>query len=605
MAKNKRSKKETPKSRQGVPEERPPAQPERRRYLPALMAFVIFCAAFLVYANTLGGDFIWDDEYLILKNSQVKDLKHLPNTFRTYVGYGSENVNNFYRPLQEISNMIDYRLWGGRPGGFHLTNTVLHSIVSVLVFIFLLRAVRDIVAASAAAVLYAVHPVHSEAVAYIAGRADPLYACFLMGALVLYSLRADKAGRGARNRGLLAASLFLYAFSLLSKELAVTGPVLVFMYPFFFLRGTERDRAYREVRWDWVPFAAMAGVYIVLRATVLNFSDIAPSSVLGRIPAGYRLLTFSKTVLEYLRILAFPGDLHMERVIPVAKSFLDARALVSSAAVVFLVWMSFRAYRAQRAVSFGIAWFFVNLVPVSNIVPINSFIAEHWIYLASVGPFLIIGVAVSRSWHGPRTVKIARPAIAVCVAAAAGAYGAVTVSRNAEWNNEIAFFESTLKYHAKNPRLYLNLGNTYFENNDLENALVNYRKCIEIMPDYAVAYGNIGSVYLRKQDRVKAEEYIKRAVELRYNYPIAHYNLGLIEFQKGSYNEALDSFTTAVEQLPQMYQAWNMLGRVYLLKRDLRQARAAFARSLAILPDQPDIRQTIKKTDSRPKPPGV
>ncbi|MFQ5953246.1 MAG: hypothetical protein ACE5JK_07585, partial [Candidatus Omnitrophota bacterium] len=193
---------------------------------------LVFIVAFMAYANTLPNDFIWDDEYLILNNSQIKSFVHLPNVFRTYVGYGSENINNFYRPIQEISNMIDYFLWGEYPVGFHLTNVVLHALVSMMVFVFLFYLTGSVMVSCIAALFYSVHPVHSEAIAYIAGRADSLYAFFMLLSLVFFIRYVNGFRKGENIPGRYAWSIIFFILSLLSKEIIITMPILIFLYMF-------------------------------------------------------------------------------------------------------------------------------------------------------------------------------------------------------------------------------------------------------------------------------------------------------------------------------------------------------------------------------------
>ena len=567
-----------------------------RKLAIAAVCVLVFITAFLVYANTLNGDFIWDDEYLILNNSQIKHFVHLKNVFKTYVGYGSENINNFYRPVQEISNMIDWFLWGEYPFGFHLTNVVLHSLVAALIFIFLLLISRNVMAAGVAALLWAVHPVHTEAVAYIAGRADPLYAFFMMLSLICFVRFADSVCRERARIGLYIASVAFFLTSLLSKEIVISMPLIIFLYTFYFFRGGDRDRFYRKLRWSWVPYGAIAAVYAALRATVLSFSDIAPPSVFGQIPLALRLLTFFRTVVVYFRLMIVPINLHMERTIAISRSFLGVGEIFAVLVIIAIIWGAWYSYRHNRLASFAIAWFFVNLLPVSNIVPINSFLAEHWIYMASIGPFLLIGMGAARLYAGVLSQNLLlRAAGIVLLAAVLSIYGKMSMIRNGDWADEISFFNSTLKFHPRNARLYLNLGNTYYERGQIDQAIEQYRKSIEINQDYAVAYGNIGSAYLNKGDEAKAEEYLVKAIGLKHNYPIAHYNLGIVYFKRDKFADAKKELTTATEQLPQLFQAWNMLARTDLKMGDFKGAKEAFERSLTIQPKQPGIRKALEK----------
>jgi tetratricopeptide (TPR) repeat protein len=559
-----------------------------------VFCLLIFVAGFAVYANTLTADFIWDDEYLIINNTQIKSFSHITNVFKTYVGYGSENINNFYRPMQELSNMIDFALWGLNPTGFHLTNTVLHAAVGMLVFLLILRLTGDLLASVVGSLFYAVHPVHTEAVAYIAGRADPLYSVFMLISLLLFIKYVNSTGK---NPVVYFLSIFFFVVSLLAKEMVFTLPIILFFYMFYFLRHTEKQNLYEKYKWTWLPYGIIVGIYGFLRATVLSFSDIAPASAFNKIPFVLRILTFFRTIVTYFSLLIMPVDLHMERTISITRNVFEPSALFALLLVSAIFWAIYWTYKKNlRLISFSIVWFFVFLLPVSNIVPINSFLAEHWIYMASVGIFLILGSFVSFVWQKiPRGARSLHIAFLCAVIVPLILYARGTVLRNKDWHNEISFFNSTLKYHPKNARLYLNLGNTYYEKKQIDKAIEQYKKAIEINKKYAVAYGNIGSAYLNKRMPKKAEEYLKKAIAYKYNYPIAHYNMGIIYFNRREYNKALEELDIATQQLPQLYQAHNMKGRTYMKIRKPREALAAFEESLRIYPSQPLIQRTVEK----------
>lgn len=576
-----------------------PLAPGRLKII--LFCLIVFAASFAVYSNTLSSDFIWDDEYLIINNSQIKSFSHLPNVFKTYVGYGSENINNFYRPVQEISNMIDYAVWGLKPFGFHLTNVVMHSLVAVMVMLFIFAISENFLAGFFGALFFAIHPVHSEAIAYIAGRADPLYAFFMLVSLTLFIRSVKTVPRGAlNNMGLYIASIFFFVVSLLAKEMIFIMPLLAYLYMFFFLKGTEKNDLYRRFRLRWVPYAAIVAGYGVLRTTVLSFSDIAPASAFTKIPFVYRLLTFFRTVGVYFRLLLLPTDLHMERSLRITNSVFDIEALLAALMMAGIAWMTYTACKNnKRVLAFAIVWFFANLLPVSNIIPINSFIAEHWIYMASIGPFMLIGLGLAWLWQAiPAGGRSLRLGFILAVLFPLWLYSELTFNRNKDWKDEISFFNSTLKYHPKNARLYLNLGNTYYEKGQTDQAIEQYLKSISINKNYAVAYGNIGSAYLSKDDIDNAGKYISIAIQLQNNYPIAHYNLGIIHFKNKRYKEAIEELKTATDQLPQLYQAWNMLGRVSLALGKIDDAKQAFRRSLEILPSQDRIRASLEKLDA-------
>jgi tetratricopeptide (TPR) repeat protein len=338
-------------------------------------------------------------------------------------------------------------------------------------------------------------------------------------------------------------------------------------------------------------------VYGYLRLTILSFADIAPASVFNKIPLLYRLLTFFRTVVVYLKLLVAPVGLHMERSISISKSLFAPSSLLALLLIAAIGWAAYVLYKKNRLASFAIVWFFANLLPVSNIIAINSFLAEHWIYMASIGPFLLVGMAVAWGYKKiPDKVWFRLP-YAVLIAMTLLVYMRMTTIRNQDWGDEISFFNSTLKHHPRNARLYLNLGNTYYENKQIDKAIEQYQKAISINKKYAVAYGNIGSACLHQGQVDKAEEYLTTALNLKDNYPIAHYNLGIVKFKKKLYKQSIEQLTIATKQLPQLFQAWNMLGRTYLRVGKVEEARQAFSRSLMIMPKQPDIRRALGRMD--------
>jgi predicted negative regulator of RcsB-dependent stress response len=446
------------------------------------------------------------------------------------------------------------------------------------------------------ALFWAVHPVHSEAVAYIAGRADSLYSLFLLLSFLLFIKFVNSA---KEKNSLYALSIFFFVVSLLAKEMVFILPLFFIIYMFYFLKGTDKNTLFPKYKFSWIPYAVITVVYGILRATVLKF-DIAPQSAFRKIPFLQRIFTFFKTIIIYIRLMIFPTGLHMERSIPITKNIFHPEPLFAFVIVAVIIWLAYWTYKHnKRIISFGIIWFFVSLLPVSNIIPINSFLAEHWIYMASIGVFMLLGIGISFVWNKipPKAVSV-RCVFGIIILLALFLYGRATVERNKDWHDEISFFTSTLKYHPRNARLYLNLGNTYYEHKQIDKAIEQYEKAIEINKKYAVAYGNIGSAYLNKRMPEKAEEYLEKAIGYKYNYPIAHYNMGIIYFNRHQFDQALRELNTATEQLPQLYQAHNMKGRTYLKLRKPREALAAFRESLRIYPAQPTIKKTIERLKS-------
>ena len=569
----------------------------KNRKIIIILAMLILAATFLVYFNCLKNGFIWDDKYLIVNNSQIKSFSHLSNVFKTCVGYGSDNPNNFYRPMQELSNMTDYFFWKKNPMGFHLTNVLLHSFAAILVYLFIFYLSGNITIAALCGLLFGIHPINTEAVTYIAGRADMLYSIFFLSSLILFIRYVNHMVEQVKANTLLILSLVCFIFSLLSKEASIVLPLIIFAYIYIILKNSLAEDTYRNIRNLWIPYAIIVAVYFLLRSTVFDFSSFMPPSmfdVISKFSFPIRLFTFFKAVVNYYLLLMFPIGLHMERIIDVTKQIFEPNAILAFLIVSATIASGFILYRKNRLISFFIFWFFINLLPVSNIYPINSFIAEHWLYMAALGYFFILAFLLHNTYI-KNTSKMLKLLIVLLTTTLLITYSFLTIKRNMDWRNEITFFKNTLKYSPKNARLHLALGNAYYEKKKVEDAIKQYKKVISIKKDYAMGYSNIGAAYMTQKKFVEAEKYLKKAAQLRFNFPFVHYALGIIYYNTNRANEAIPELELSIKQMPNYYMSLNFLGKIYGEHGDRKRAVETFQKSLQIMPEQKEIKDAIKQ----------
>jgi len=572
----------------------PPSISKKNRVIVVLLAFIVVFLSALCYMNSLENDFIWDDEYLILLNSQIKSFSHFFDAFKTYVGYGSGNVNNFYRPLQELSNMLDYSIWKENPKGYHLTNLVLHSLTAGAILFFVFYITGNLFVSFFTGLLFGVHTINTEAVSYVAGRADSLYALFFVLSIVFYIMFANKLLQHNKKISLYILSLICFTLSIFAKELALILPVLILLYLFVILRGRIPGPTFRFLTKTVTGYGALILMFGAMRNSALHGVN-APVSVFVRVPLFARVLTFFKSILVYFELLIYPHGLHMERRISISTSLFHPVTLISFIMVVVIIWFGFWMLKRDRTVSFFIFWFFVSLLPVSNIVPINSLIAEHWVYTAQIGFFAVILMLFYQLSERFLKHKILKAGGVVLLCIPVCFYMYRTIERNKDWKDEITFFKATLKYNPTNSKVHLNLGNTYYENEMFDEALAQYNKTIELRKDYFEAYGNIGSIYIRKKDFKKAKEYLKTAISMKPEFAIAHYNLGYIYYNERKLEESEKELKLAAKHFPSLYAAHNLLGRLYLRKKNKPEAKRQFQISLKIHPGQPEIQKLVNK----------
>lgn len=530
--------------KEGLQEKRPIRQyaaeeaiekvPVVKNWVHLLSIIIVLVLIFAAYANALNNGFIWDDEFLIRDNTSINSFNNVISIFKTYLAATSGNINNFYRPLQELSYMIDHFLWGRPPFGFHLTNILLHALCALFLYMLSLKIFKNWLAAFITASLFGIHPINTEAVTYIAGRADSLYLLFFLISFILFLsiVEALKGDKGIRYVSY-ALSIFFYALSILSKEIGMILPLFLILYMFTFLNRSERAKLYSLI----VPYVIVFLIYFIMRNTILDFSGVAPSTTMAKFNLYIRMLTTCKVVCVYLFLLLMPFGLHMERKVGVATSLGNPEVFIAMIVILGIAVMIYLLRKKSCKAFFACLWVFIGLFPVSNIVPINSFIAEHWLYLPAIGVYMIIGLSVAHFFYKSLpslASNIIRALIVFLLISLFLFFGILTFERNKDWKDGVTFFKNTLKYSPNNARLHLNFGNVYSNNGQNEDAMREYKKALELQPAYAEAYSNIASIYLSQGDYKTVREYLEKALSLKPNFPAAQKMMSIIKEREGS-----------------------------------------------------------------------
>ncbi len=566
---------------------------------------LVAAITFVAYANALGGAFLWDDRFLVVDDPAIKRWDALPRLFVSDL-FPAGVASGYYRPLQALSYALDYRLWGLAPLGFHLTNVVLHAAAAALLYLVAARVLASASAALVAAALFAVHPLHVEAVTYVAGRSDPLAAVFELLAMLGFL-------RGGRRDGVLA--LVAFAAALLAREAALVLPVL-----FFVVDRVPPGRPRRPVT-AYLPYAVVGGLYLALRTEVVGASTA--SAATSVVPLGLRLLTMAEVVVGYLGLVLVPHGLHMERAVAPVASPLDPTALAAVAGVVALAVVAWRLRHRAWPVTLGVAWFFAALLPVANVVPLATFMAEHWLYVP------LMGLALAVGWSVVALPPVAwRRAIQVVAALAVTALGTLTVRRNFDWRDGRTLYESLLPLAPGSVRV--NLAEAYQEAGEAERARAVYEDLVRARPDErdtADALNNLGNIdrtagrldaalteferalalepehvaalngralVLQRLGRIdEAERQLLAALAIAPDSATTHSNLGNLYFRRDEVARARDEYLAAVRLDPEHADAHNNLGSAYYRLGDRARAEAEFRTALRIHPGSEDARRNL------------
>lgn len=513
------------------------------RSTPYRIYLIIALLAVLPFLNALTGDFVYDDTRLITSNENLRDWDNLWRGFaRDYYASTTDRITlGYYRPVTVGITLIDYHLWGANPLGYHVTNLLFHTADSLLLFriaAFLLPAPFALTAAA----LFAVHPVHTETVSFISGRVDAIAAFFYFSALLLF-LRWREKGK-AMPDWRYGVSLLLFFGGLLSKEMAVTLPLAIIV-----LLLANREKI-KTVAVQTAPYFGVAALYLMIRYSVLghlagqiDFSHGTPLLI--------RVMTAVKIAAYYLQILLLPPvGLNMEPAIPLVTGFADPSFLLSLVVIAGLTAGALILRRQLPPLTFGFLWFLVSLLPVLNVIPIETLAAERFLYIPSAG-FVIAGAAVLSKvlGSGYKPAPISRSTqikanwahlwpviliIAVCLP--------VTVHRNTFWQSDVVLWTEKLKTSPGLPNAYDHIGSYYLRHGEAEKGISAFRELARLVPNHARAHYNIG-VYLEKKGLyADAEAEYTKAIQSDPTHAGAHYNLGLIYYREGRLDQAFQEW---------------------------------------------------------------
>ena len=555
---------------------------------PAGVVALFLLVGLLIYLPALGGGPIWDDEYLVGQNPFFRSPIFIGEVFRHFLFL--DNPARYYRPVQNISYMVDYWFWAGAPLGYHLTNVVLHSLSGALLFGLLRRLLPGLVpepalasripyVALGVAMLWTVHPIHNAAVAYVSGRADSLASLFALSAWLLV-LRMQRARHAMARTALGAGAATAIMAALCSKELAVMWIALFLIHLF------ACDRHW-TVRSKWIFLlvcAALVALYAGLRSLPAAMPAVAATST---IPASGRLVLMLRALGDYTGLIFFPGRLTMDRMLTNSAMYasgaawqrfirLEYLSIVGFLALGTCLWFCLRRSPGQRLRIFGAAWFAAAFLPISNLVPLNAQVAEHWIYLASIGYLLFLGGCVV----GLNRIPLRN--LAVLIGLAVPALGIRTAYRASDWADAETFYWRTINSGGGTARICTVLANVYAKRGDYKEQERVLRRMIELFPEYTLARINLGTCLVKQGRAEEAKAFLDLGEKLadvntRQTTPsswLAPLQLAGVRAQEGDVEGALAIIRDAQKIFP---GTWDLIRHEAKLHRSAGRAVDAAA----------------------------
>ena len=477
-------------------------------FIPILILLII---SFAVYCNALSGDFVYDDALQIVNNPWIRSIKNIPTIFsRSVWSFQGLSISNYYRPMMHIVYMLNYHLFGLKPWGFHLVNILFHCGASVLVFLIIRRFLIErqgtyssvyLSPPFISAILFASHPIHTEAVSWIAGLPDVAFTFFYLLSLYLYILFREGA------KGVYLLSVLSFSLATLFKEPALTLPVMLMAYDYLVKKP---DKTILSGIKRYIPYAAVSGVYLLLRYDALR--SFAPSESYSYLSTYQLIINVLPLFREYLTDLLWPFDLNVWHTFHPISSLFGTNGIISMLVAVLFFIGATAAYRKNRVILFSLLLVVVPLLPAFYIRAISGKpFAERYLYLPSVGFVLLL--AVFLSWARENLPRAVRGITLVFIVMGA-VYAFATITRNNVWKDDFSLWSDAVKKSPDSVMVHYNLGVEYVSQKQLDRAISEFQTVLRMNPDNADARNNLGLAYAHQGQLDRAIEEFQTVLRL-------------------------------------------------------------------------------------------
>lgn len=586
---------------------------------PLFFIFSLFIISIIIYSNSFIVPFQFDDFTSLVSNPAIRDITDIkalwrfsPTRLITFITFAA----NYHFSQLSVFN-------------YHLVNLVIHLCASLCVWWLALLtfatpnmrhagiATQKQSIAFFAALLFAAHPLQTQAVTYIVQRLASLATMFYLVSLCLYVkgrlLQQAKAPLKSvlACYGCLALSTTTGMFT---KETVFTLPLMFLCYEFFFLQTTNIFRS----KYTYAAFLLLVIIPLTMILTgSINFTELravqeGPEGVVY-ISSYQYLLTQARVLITYLRLLFLPINQNLDHHYPVATTLLQPATIVSIFFVLALAAAGVWSFSRNRILSFAIAWFFITLAPESSFIPIKDVMFEHRLYLPMAGFSIFLSAAAYNLLYPrfDRLLKLLLITVVITLSlltwernnvwkddfslwndAAQKSPGKVrpfnnrglAYSSKGDYDKAIADFLSAIKINPKCAEAYYNLGLAHSLTKQYDQAIENYSQAIKIYPNYAAAFNNRGLAYNHKQSYDLAVADFDRALQIRPDFAEAFYNRGLTYCYKKEYDRAVPEFDQALRIKPAYTEAYYNRGLAGIYRKDFRHALADFDRVIVLNP---------------------
>lgn len=564
-----------------------------------LELIIIIAISFCVYSNALENGFVYDDSFTIVENHFIKDLENIPDLFNS--NYFKWSAELSYRPLVTFSYFIDYSIWRLNPLGYHLSNIFIHIINCLLIYLFIQIVSRNRIVSFLTSIIFAVHPVLTETVNGISYREDLIASMFFLASFILYfksnqfeRLKPIKRFENKRNINQLLiylSSLLCYFLGLMSKEIAITLPILIIIADILSrLDGLSRlnslSRIVNKILRNYLGFILIGGGYIFLRFVIFKNVNENLDSAQNSMTAN--LLIMPSVIASYIKLLITPVFLSADHYVFGSSSVHIIPLVLSIVLLILIILFLVKIQKYSRLMLFSVIWFFVSLLPVCNFIPIVNVMAERYLYIPAIGFCLTLAlilngvITIQSNYFKPDFLRMSA---AICIIIIISIYSLLTISRNMDWKDNYTLWSSALIHSSDSPRVRNMLGNVYKEKGLILKAEQEFNKAVKLNPYFSPPYVNLSSLYKGAGNFKEAYRIINLAIEINPNSGEAYANLGNICERIGLLEEALNAYNRSIEIIPENVIVLNNLSTVYTKMGLFDESRRVLNRALEINQD--------------------
>ena len=396
-------------------------------------------------------------------------------------------------------------------------------------------------------------------------------------------------------------SLFSFLLALLSKEMAITLPAVIFLYDLAIRDAGRRSISLTSIlstvkdrRYFYSGYAAVSMFYLYLRFVAFYQPGESIKPFYGSLVE--RITYLPAHIYSFIKLAVFPADLNADYMFSYPGGFFEINNLIGLVVVSGLVAVSFVIYKKSKAFFFGIWWFLITLFPVYNLIPLFNPFAERYLYIPLSGFCVVVAVVLNDflkpRLSPPRASKMIPPILVIFIV---GLYSTVTIARNRDWKDGLTLWSKTVKSSPYSFVAHGSLGHAYQELGRLDEAIEEYKRAIAIYQDDYKAHYNLGVVYGQQGALDTAVQSYQRAIQINPAYPNAHFNIGIIFQKQGRTDKAIGHFRKVTELDPADFEARTNLGVAFAIQGNLDKAIAQWEKVQEIDPQNQRARDNILK----------